>query len=88
MSLKGKNRGQFERMLKNKISAVLKGVDYKLIDDMSKILYVLVDNDEIGEVAGRLKKVFGIIALNPSAKVENDDEKIKGKGARDSQTSL
>lgn len=56
MSLKGKNRGQFERMLKNKISAVLKGVDYKLIDDMSKVCMFLVDNDEIGEVAGRLKK--------------------------------
>lgn len=48
---------------------------------------LLVDNDEIGEVAGRLKKVFGIIALNPSAKV-NDDEKNQGKSARDSQTSL
>lgn len=49
LSLKGKNRGQFERMLKNKINKVLEGIDYKLVDDMSK-LYIVVENDHIEAV--------------------------------------
>ena len=78
LSLKGKNRGQFERMLKNKINKVLEGIDYKLVDDMSK-LYIVVENDHIEAVMEKMRKVFGIVALNPSAKVENDDEKIREK---------
>lgn len=78
LSLKGKNRGQFERMLKNKINKVLEGIDYKLVDDMSK-LYIITENDHIGTVMEKMRKVFGIVALNPSAKVESDDEKIKEK---------
>ena len=76
--MKGKNRGQFERILKNKINKVLEGIDYKLVDDMSK-LYIVVENDHIEAVMEKMRKVFGIVALNPSAKVENDDEKIREK---------
>ena len=46
LSLKGKNRGQFEKMLKNKISKVLKGIDYNLTDDLSK-LYIITENQNI-----------------------------------------
>lgn len=76
LSLKGKNRGQFERMLKNKINRVLNGIDYKLVDDLSK-LYVIAENNEIETITEKLKKVFGIVALNPSVRVEREDEKIK-----------
>ena len=37
LSLKGKNRGQFEKKLRNKINKVLKGFDYQLFDDLSLI---------------------------------------------------
>ena len=63
---------------KNKINKVLEGIDYKLVDDMSK-LYIVVENDHIEAVMEKMRKVFGIVALNPSAKVENDDEKIREK---------
>lgn len=76
LSLKGKNRGQFERILKNKIIKVLKNIEYELIDDLSK-LYIVSNNSEIEEITKRMKKVFGIVSINQAIKVEKNDEIIK-----------
>ncbi len=78
LSLKGKNRGQFEKMLKNKINRVLKGIDYKLTDDLSK-LYITAENERIGDITERMRKVFGIVALNPSVRVGCNDIEIKSR---------
>ena len=78
LSLKGKNRGQFEKKLRNKINKVLKGFDYQLFDDLSK-LYVLINSENLDEITDKLRKVFGIVGLNQSAKVERNDEIIKEK---------
>ena len=68
LSLKGKNRGQFERMLRNRIHKSLNGFNHELVDDLSK-LYVIVDNNDMDEVVEKLKKIFGVVGLNPSARV-------------------
>ena len=78
LSLKGKNRGQFERMLRNRIHKSLNGFNHELVDDLSK-LYVIVDNNDIDEVVEKLKKIFGVVGLNPSARVNREDEEIKAK---------
>ena len=78
LSLKGKNRGQFERMLRNRIHKSLNGYNYELVDDLSK-LYVMVDNNDVDEVIEKLKKIFGVVGLNPSARVNREDEEIKAK---------
>lgn len=78
LSLKGKNRGQFERMLRNRIHKSLNGFDHELVDDLSK-LYVIVDNNDMDEVVEKLKKIFGVVGLNPSARVNREDEEIKAK---------
>ena len=78
LSLKGKNRGQFERMLRNRIHKSLNGYNYELVDDLSK-LYVMVDNNDVDEVIEKLKKIFGIVGLNPSARIGSEDEEIKAK---------
>ena len=78
LSLKGKNRGQFERIIKNKINRVLKGIEYKLTDDLSK-LYIISENKNIELITEKVKKVFGIVGLNPSIKVDIEDEEIKSK---------
>ena len=78
LSLKGKNRGQFEKKLRNKINKVLKGFEYQLFDDLSK-LYVFINPGNLDEITDKLKKVFGIVGLNQSAKVERNDEFIKEK---------
>ena len=78
LSLKGKNRGQFERMLRNRINKSLNGFNHELVDDLSK-LYVIVDNKDMDEVVEKLKKIFGVVGLNPSARVNREDEEIKAK---------
>ena len=78
LSLKGKNRGQFERMLRNRIHKSLNGFNHELVDDLSK-LYVIVDNKDMDEVVEKLKKIFGVVGLNPSARVNREDEEIKAK---------
>ena len=78
LSLKGKNRGQFERMLRNRIHKSLNGYNYELVDDLSK-LYVMVDNNDMDEVVEKLKKIFGVVGLNPSARIGSEDEEIKAK---------
>lgn len=78
LSLKGKNRGQFERKLRNRISRNLKEFDYKLIEDLSK-LYVLIDPKDLEKITEKLKKVFGIVGINQSSRVLQDDAKIKAK---------
>ena len=78
LSLKGKNRGQFERMLRNRIHKSLNGYNHELVDDLSK-LHVMVDSNDMDEVIEKLKKIFGVIGLNPSARVNREDEEIKAK---------
>lgn len=78
LSLKGKNRGQFERKLRNRINRNLKRFDFKLIEDLSK-LYVLIDPKDLEKITEKLKKVFGIVGINQSSKVSQEDEKIKEK---------
>ncbi len=76
LALKGKNRGNFEKTLNRRIRDSLKDIDYKLIIDSSK-LYVISENENIDEIIKRVKKIFGITALNPSIQVPNDEEEIK-----------
>ena len=78
LSLKGKNRGQFERMLRNRIHKSLNGYNHQLVDDLSK-LYVMVDNNDMDEVIEKLKKIFGVVGLNPSVRIGSEDEEIKAK---------
>ena len=76
LALKGKNRGNFEKVLNQRIRNSLKDIDYKLIIDSSK-LYVISENEYIDEIIKRVKKIFGIVAVNPAVQVKNDEEEIK-----------
>ena len=78
LSLKGKNRGQFEKMLRNRINRTLSGYEFQLNDDLSK-LYVDVKTEDMEEITEKLKKIFGIVGLNQSAKIERNDNIIKEK---------
>ncbi len=78
LSLKGKNRGQFEKMLRNRINRALSGYEFQLNDDLSK-LYVDVKTEDMEEITEKLKKIFGIVGLNQSTKIERNDNIIKEK---------
>lgn len=76
LALKGKNRGNFEKTLNRRIRNSLKDIDCKLIIDSSK-LYVISENENIDEIIKRVKKIFGIVAVNPAVQVKNEEEEIK-----------
>ena len=76
LALKGKNRGNFEKILNTRIRNTLKGIDYKLIIDSSK-LYILADQEDIPEIMSKIKKIFGIVLISPSMRVENEEDEIK-----------
>lgn len=76
LSLKGKNRGQFEKLLKNRINKALKEIEYKLTEDLSK-LYITGENKDIETIVEKMKKVFEVVGLNPSVKIDRDDDIIK-----------
>ena len=78
LSLKGKNRGQFEKMLRNRINRALSGYEFQLNDDLSK-LYVDIKTEDMEEITEKLKKIFGIVGLNQSVKIERNDNIIKEK---------
>ncbi|RRD40467.1 tRNA 4-thiouridine(8) synthase ThiI [Leptotrichia sp. OH3620_COT-345] len=78
LSLKGKNRGQFEKILRSTINKTLDGYEFKLNEDLSK-LYIDIKNEDMDKITEKLKKIFGIIGLNQSIKIERDDTIIKEK---------
>ncbi len=76
LSLKGKNRGQFEQTLKSRIGKILKKYDAKFYTDMSK-LYILVNDENNEDVLESMKKIFGINSLTPSIMTESTVKDIK-----------
>ena len=76
LSLKGKNRGQFEQTLKSRIGKILKKYDAKFYTDMSK-LYILVNDENNEVVLESMKKIFGINSLTPSIMTESTVKDIK-----------
>lgn len=81
ISLKGKNRSQFEDILIKNMSYALKGLDYQKISKAYGRIYI-----ECGEnwetIVRALKRVFGIVSLSPAVKVELDLEAIKEAALR------
>ncbi len=74
--LKGKNRGFFEKLLKDNIKKSLKDVDCTFTAMHSR--YLIEDFDEIDYelICEKLKKIAGIHNFSPALVVENDFENI------------
>lgn len=81
ISLKGKNRSQFEDLLIRNISHALKGMDYHRISKAYGRIYI-----ECGTsweaIVEALKGVFGIVAMSLAVKTELDMEAIKQAALR------
>lgn len=74
--LKGKNRGFFEKLLKENIKKSLK--DIKCTFTAMHSRYLIEDFDELDYdiICEKLKKIAGIHTFSPALVVENDFEKI------------
>lgn len=71
--LKGLNRNKFEKKLKDNIKKVLKDVEYEFVIDQGRWF---IYSEDIDDVLGRVKKVFGITELCIVYEVESDMDSI------------
>ncbi|MBY6272997.1 MAG: tRNA 4-thiouridine(8) synthase ThiI [Caldibacillus debilis] len=82
MSLKGKNRKIFVDQLRKNVRRALE--DFPNIEIQAKRdrMHILLNEENMGEVKERLKKVFGIHSFSPVIKLEKDMERLKESAKR------
>lgn len=78
LALKGKNRGTFERNIKQRILNKIKDFNASLENDSSK-LYIYLNDNNAEKLINVLKKIFGINNMNLSIKTETEENNIKEK---------
>lgn len=74
--LKGKNRGHFEKILKENIKKTLKEVDFKFTVMHSRYLIEDYDENDYEYISEKLKKIAGVHNFSRAYVVESDFEKI------------
>lgn len=80
ISIKGKNRPQFEKALVDNMKDALRGVEGpKLKKTSGGRVEIYLNGADIDEVMNRLKKVMGIASLSPVAEAELSMDDIKEK---------
>nr|WP_312576078.1 tRNA uracil 4-sulfurtransferase ThiI [Sedimentibacter sp.] len=78
--LKGKNRNTFERKVVEQIRSSLREFrDVKVYKDQGKVFIETKNESDMDEIINKVKKIFGIVLISPSVKVEKDVEIIKSK---------
>lgn len=78
--LKGKNRGNFEHQLIEQIKFALK--EFKglsIYKDLGKVFIETNNEDDMDGIIEKTKKIFGIVSISPSVKIEKNPEKIYEK---------
>lgn len=78
--LKGKNRGSFEDKLISQIRFSLnefKGI--KIYKELGKVFIETSYEEDMDKIVEKVRKVFGIVVISPSIKVEKDMDTIKLK---------
>ncbi len=75
--LKGKNRGSFEHKLTEQIRFALKEYkDVTIYKELGKVFIQTKHIEDMDGIINKLKKVFGIVVISPSIKVEKNAEII------------
>ena len=74
--LKGKNRGYFEKMLRNNIKKSLEGINFTFTAMHSRYLVEDYDERDYNLIAQKLDKIPGIHTYSRALVVDNDLEKI------------
>ena len=74
--LKGKNRGYFEKMLKENIKRTLKGINLTFSVLHSRYLIEDFSDNDYSIIIDKLKKIAGVHNVSPAYVVDNNLEKI------------
>ena len=79
LTLKGLNRGYFEKLLRREMEKRLKLAGHFSVSAMQSTIYVVPQDDEadIDEALRLCRKIFGITAVARAAETEKDIEAIK-----------
>nr|WP_246596123.1 tRNA uracil 4-sulfurtransferase ThiI [Bacillus alkalicola] len=76
LSLKGKNRKEFERKLLETVRTLLKDFKNVRVQRTFGRMFVELNGADEREVSNRLKNIFGIHSFSPALKVDLNQEKI------------
>lgn len=76
IALKGKNRRYFEDQLMRQMTRALDGLDVERIYKEDGKIYVEAPAENEEQVVNRLRKVFGIVNISPSYRIDKDMEQI------------
>jgi len=76
LALKKSNRGYFEKILINNLKTNLDGLDEVEIRKEHGRIFIEFDKYEFDEIIERVKKVFGIVGLAKSIKIENSIDEM------------
>lgn len=75
--LKGKNRGKFEHKLIEQIRFALKGFkNITIYKDLGKVFVETKNVEDMDGIIEKMRKVFGIVSISPSIKIDKDPESI------------
>ena len=74
--LKGKNRGFFEKLLRNNIENSLKGIKHKFTPTHSRYMIEDFSETDYGEICDKLHKIAGVHTFSRALVVNNDLEEI------------
>ncbi len=78
--LKGKNRGSFEHKLVEQIKFSLKCFrDVEVYKEQGKAFIETQHEEDMDKIIEKVRKIFGIVLISPSIKVDKDVEIIKEK---------
>ena len=76
LSLKGKNRRFFEKMLIENIKRSLNGIDYDFIEFHNRYLIENFNDYDYDDIVERLKKIAGIHSFSLASVCANDPDEI------------
>lgn len=74
--LKGKNRHDFIKLLKNNINKKLKNFDCKLTETQGRLVLSSYNENDEDEIVEKLKQVFGLIGVSKSVEIDTSLENI------------
>ena len=75
--LKGRNRREFLKLLKNNIIKKLHNLKFKLVETQGRLIVSDYEESQEDEIIERLQKVFGLIAVMPAIEFDTTLENIK-----------
>ncbi|WP_274651884.1 tRNA uracil 4-sulfurtransferase ThiI [Paenibacillus humicola] len=77
LTVKGRNRGQFEKRMVEQVKRMLRPFPNASIERTYGRLYISLNGEAYEEIAAKLKDVFGIVSFSPVRRTESELEAIQ-----------